>query len=1078
MSLQEKTLANKSPESDVILQRSPSILHASEQAVRAATNMERSDSVLLTDDESVSEGIILSGTEEEEEEPAIEAMLTESERQVQIEHSPRIPQRRRISSLQSYNRSSMTSGDFGEVAKFLHMESSDQEESELSEVSSLRPLQEEDEASTEKLPVGMIEILESCGAMPLSLSELRAVYRQMSNKSADEIGTVVLNARTRKNRPLPLRDAPLTNEMDEAMLLHSLFCTFCSPPPTIMSVSSILELERHGHYKNEPNENVPLPQDSLISVSGAQKASVVSLLTHQPKTHLLKLPTAFQLAFFRILIRLLTSETDSEYNSECLFVCDWINDDEGIESFGASPPGDEMQSELAARKRSITERRKALFDRKPVVNVARRPNQLYTVVRFQSGIVWKEHAVTSLLNIFAILLQQEEDSLVLAPVSRLMGLCATAGITVKELREMLALAGRPFPSSNETHIPEPGLDRLLLIRAITTAAEGASRSSLLVGKASPGHFFSFGLCHGLARNFQSISNWPFRNDFGMAVWFRAENFDTTNTRQCPTLFSARTHDGGGIDVSLVPLQKKNGSDTPATVISVTVFDSQGKGKDESEVQQIKLERCILLPQVWYHVAVRHTRSRLKGVFSMSSRSQVSIMLDGKIMLTESLKFPKISLSETAVESPANILRGSIRRLGRTNGASMTIQCGANFEGQTGAFYVFDDNVSDTTLRSLYEVTGGTNGKIKRKSLTTADSSWDERRGNIAVRSHALSAEITKADVEEIVLSSHENDDGDRSDSNVVNAAVMVADMGDDGREDSELPPELSRASFGSKLFLVWDPRRVEDQVALDLHSGAHVKLDSDRIQAWHVEGAKGVIASIGGIQALVPVFQAVLCGGVEKSWPFSGDRFINDSKYRNDRKGRKKVFIMIPCLLSFVSAFIRDHNVNAREMLRCGGIDILEQLLVSNKTLGTAGDRDGFKDTLMSVLSVHPSLSELLVASLLELRSACSHYTGLETIIFSRLLFNFYLWFTAPSRAYGVALYGTLLPVLSSISKTSPQKVRDCVGIRPMVDQLREYTDDDENEVCDLKWLSLLSPYCVLTESDVALCKGFPVFGE
>ncbi len=81
--------------------------------------------------------------------------------------------------------------------------------------------------------------------------------------------------------------------VDEAMLLHSLFCTFCSPPPTIMSVSSILELERHGHYKNEPNENVPLPQDSLISVSGAQKASVVSLLTHQPKTHLLKLPTAF-----------------------------------------------------------------------------------------------------------------------------------------------------------------------------------------------------------------------------------------------------------------------------------------------------------------------------------------------------------------------------------------------------------------------------------------------------------------------------------------------------------------------------------------------------------------------------------------------------------------------------------------------------------------------------------------------------------------------------------------------------------------------------------------------------------------
>ena len=365
MSLQEKRLPNKSPPPDsdgTLHQRSPSILQASEQAVRAATNMERSDSVLLTDDESISDGNFLSGTEdeEEEEEPAIEAMLTASLRQVQIEHSPRLPQKQ-ISSFHSYNRSSMTSGDFGEVAKFLQMESSDL--SEIPEVPPPRPLQEGDDASIEKLPVGMIEILESCGAMPLPLPELRALYRRKSTSSDDEIATVVLNAQMRKNRQLPPQDAPLMNEKDEAMLLHSIFCTFCSPPPTIQSVARILEIERHEDYKNEANENVPLPQDALISVSGAQKASVISLLTHQPKTHLLRLPTAFQLAFFRILIRLLTSETDSEYNSECLFACDWIEDaDEGMASFGQSPPEDEMQPEITARKRSITEMRKRLFD--------------------------------------------------------------------------------------------------------------------------------------------------------------------------------------------------------------------------------------------------------------------------------------------------------------------------------------------------------------------------------------------------------------------------------------------------------------------------------------------------------------------------------------------------------------------------------------------------------------------------------------------------------------------------------------------------------------------------------------------
>ena len=40
-----------------------------------------------------------------------------------------------------------------------------------------------------------------------------------------------------------------------------------------------------------------------------------------PKSCLLKLPLEFQLAFFRILTRLLTEEGDEEYDEECLF--DW-----------------------------------------------------------------------------------------------------------------------------------------------------------------------------------------------------------------------------------------------------------------------------------------------------------------------------------------------------------------------------------------------------------------------------------------------------------------------------------------------------------------------------------------------------------------------------------------------------------------------------------------------------------------------------------------------------------------------------------------------------------------------------------
>lgn len=1041
-------------EEDERLQRSPSILNATEQVVKAAVNMERSDSVFFDDEDDE----LLSGDDannkqptSDEEEPAIEAMLSDSMRKLKIVPSPRL----RKPSITSHPKRASTESvsDFGEVSKFLTMESLDQQEAPSeTPIPSPQPLHNSNISSGAhaELPSGPLAILESCGAMPLSLPELRTLYRRLDSSDAD-IATTILDARqkqqSRRSQQEQPQDAPILNDKDQAMLLHSMFVTFCSPPPSLDSITRILNMERHADYDNDTN--VPLPKDSLISVSGAPKVSVISLLTNNPKIHLLRLPLAFQLAFFRILIRLLTNETDVEHDQECLFACDWVQDDDRSTTFGDTSPEDEIEPELLVRRKAIRTMRESLMDTKKVAKAAHRPNQLYTVVRFRSGTAWKESVVTSLLNLFRILLDddKEDSGILLAPVSRLMGLCATARVEIKELREMLALAGRPFPVSEQAPTREPGLDRLLMIRAITTAAEGSSRSSLLVGKASPRYFFSFGLGHGLARTFQSMSTWPFRNDFGMAVWFRAESLDFSNSRKCPKLLSARTHDGGGIDVSLMPLRKKEGSDTPATVIAVTVFDSQANGKEASEVQQIKLERCVLLPQVWYHVAVRHTRSRLKGVFSMSSRQHVSIMLDGKIMLTESLKFPKISLTEGGTESPSatSLLRGSLRRQsGRPSGSTMTIQCGAHFEGQTGTFYVFNENVSDATLRSLYEISGGTDGIVKRRSLKQEDSSWDERRSTIAVRSHALSVEIKNDDVEEIVLSKHENEPG-RSDSNVVDPAVTVADMGDDGQEESDLPPELSKASFGSKLFLVWDPHRVEDQVALDLHSGAHVRIDTDNVKAWHVDGAKSVVGSIGGVQAIIPILQATLAGRVEQYWPFFGNKGTNDLESRK-RTEREKVYILVPCLFALVSSFLRNHGENTREMLRCGGIDILEQLLVSNKTLSKGSDESQVRETLTSVLTVYPELARRLVTSLLDTQSACSHYTGLETIVFSRLLFNFQLWFSSPSQAFGVALYGTLLPVLSALSKMSPRKVRDCVGVRPMVEQLREFTSGKETE--------------------------------
>ena len=97
-------------------------------------------------------------------------------------------------------------------------------------------------------------------------------------------------------------------------------------------------------------------------------------------------------------------------------------------------------------------------------------------------------------------------------------------------------------------------------------------------------------------------------------------------------------------------------------------------------------------------------------------------------------------------------------------------------------------------------------------------------------------------------------------------------------------------------------------------------------------------------------------------------------------------------------------------------------------------------------MNSHPGLASLLLESLLSLRFACSHYVGLETKVFSRLLFNIPLWLGNFQQIPGIGLHVTLLPLLSSLTKLNPEKVRDCVGTIDMVHLLQEYNADFDGQ--------------------------------
>jgi Domain of unknown function (DUF4704) len=808
--------------------------------------------------------------------------------------------------------------------------------------------------------------------------------------------------------------------------LYSLFVDFCKPHPTYSSVEMIYNFEKQQEILGKETS---LPIDALIIMSKDNDSGLFQLL--KCHRHLLQLPSAFQLSFFRILIRILTNKTDMEYNQDCLFTrTSGPNSETKIEtganrrksglnnlSIISDPRVKDLQKATHERVQGLRSKRKEIGHMLRTAQLSfeerfRNPESttsssnfstlVYRFVRFQYSHAWGNASAVSILLDLLELVRISHTYLV-PPLINLIGFLSTAGASVNDISRMVQIASEPIES-------EYFLDRLLMVRALSIAANGEFQATFLVGKASPKNFFSFGKSsEGISRTINSLSNWPFRNDFGFAVWFRCDSFDQSED---PIILSISSVQGSGIDVSLTSLNDGNS----ARVIAVTVCDIES-----SEVETVFVKNCVLLPRVWYHLGIRHTRSRLKGVFSLSSRQQISVMLDGKIMMTEPLKFPSTpSYDFQVISSPKSFLSGL--QIGKTNSMSLTIRFGVNFEGQAGALYIFSDNVSDATLKSIYRFTAGIKREADQNECSRSETPQTKKTPNKSV------VELNLADADEVVIT-------DIGASNTKTLSSNVIDLCDLGESERDILPELSHASFRSKLFLVWDPKRIEGQMLMDLHSGFHVLLDPFFVKVISMESAKDVISSIGGVQCLLPIFDTFLSGNIER-------KLSLQSNCKAEIVEQHVTALVVPTLFSMLSAFIRNHDQNAREMMRSGGIDIIEQQL-SRNIESTHGSQ-----SVVIQSTTTPWFAKVLLDSLLEMRMSCEHYPLLENAMFERLLFNLRLWFGIAPDSIGIPLFPAVLSVLSSITKLSPQKVRDHVGIWPFLEILPLFTDVGDSEVC------------------------------
>ena len=200
---------------------------------------------------------------------------------------------------------------------------------------------------------------------------------------------------------------------------------------------------------------------------------------------------------------------------------------------------------------------------------------------------------------------------------------------------------------------------------------------------------------------------------------------------------------------------------------------------------------------------------------------------------------------------------------------------------------------------------------------------------------------------------------------------------------------LSRMNFGYKVLFIIDPRRVllsntNTTTNADNNDSSTSRIMYDpsifgcdlylgnkiNVNVCHLLNIKDSIISLGGISTLLKIIHMILGG--DKIIPF----FINTSSSRkknditsttNSRNGHKSpckksnsnadrpsnvmaasstriiddlmtqesgIISLIPSILFLFAGFLRNHANNARDMIKCDGVEILEQILLHNKRLG------------------------------------------------------------------------------------------------------------------------------------------------
>jgi hypothetical protein len=273
--------------------------------------------------------------------------------------------------------------------------------------------------------------------------------------------------------------------------------------------------------------------------------------------------------------------------------------------------------------------------------------------------------------------------------------------------------------------------------------------------------------------------------------------------------------------------------------------------------------------------------------------------------------------------------------------------------------------------------------------------------------------------------------------------------GDWGWQDPT-PLGLTSKAFSSKLLLVYHPDRCASQMCLDLHGGKHGMM-ARATRVWALDCARDVIASIGGVAALFPLFYLVLIADGEHKRTQGPAQLAKQRSgqedeallYRSDSDADREKHGWLSLLLSILARMLRAHEVNQKEMYRIGGKPSVScttgpwwlLTVMDGPTLNT-----GIEMLEHVIAKTPPEVMraediDCCVRSVLELCncSAGAGYPALETQMIRRLL-QPNLW-----RRTSVDFQLQILQAQVGFVRSSPARFRDIIHVGSLLDTIRDH---------------------------------------